>query len=109
MTEPQHPTTLEDDISVHIFTASAAMVGVCVTVIGLFRISNKLRNVSTIGDDLLAINAVLFLTSCILAYFALRTRRQQRRYRIERFADRMFLTGLCLMVVICALLAYELV
>ena len=28
---------IEGDISVHIFTASAGMVGVCLTVIGLFR------------------------------------------------------------------------
>ena len=35
---------LEDDISVHSFTASAAMVGVCLPVIGRFRISEKLRN-----------------------------------------------------------------
>ena len=28
---------IEGDISVHIFTASAGMVGVCFTVIGLFR------------------------------------------------------------------------
>ena len=101
--------TLEDDISVHIFTASAAMVGVCVTVIGLFRISNRMKGISTIGDDVLALDAFLFLLSCILAYLALRTRRQQRRYRLEIFADRIFLAGLSVMVIICALLAYELV
>ena len=40
--------SLEDDISVHIFTASAAMIGVCLTVIGLVRISEKLRNLASI-------------------------------------------------------------
>jgi hypothetical protein len=29
---------LEEDISIHIFTVSSAMVGVCLTVIGLIRV-----------------------------------------------------------------------
>ena len=109
MADDRRRELLEDDISVHIFTASAAMVRVCLTVIGLFRLTNKLRSIVSIGDELLAIDAVAFLTSCILAYFALRTRRQRRRYRIEQFADGLFLTALCLMAVVCALIAYELV
>ena len=100
-------TELEDDISVHIFTASAAMVGVCLTVIGLLRISYRLRAISTLGDELLAINAAAFLASCILAYLALRTRRTQRKYRLEKVADWIFLTALSLMAVACTLIAYE--
>ena len=108
MSDDKRPR-LEEDISVHIFTASAAMVGVCLTVIGLFRISNKLRDIGSIGDELLAIDAMVFLASCILSYLALRVRKQQRRYHLERLADGIFFTGLCLMAVICALIAYELV
>ena len=100
---------LEDDISVHIFTASAAMVGVCLTVIGLFRLTSKLKSIVSFGDELLAIDCVVFLASCILAYLALRTRRRQRKYRIEQAADIIFLIGLCSMALICALIAYELV
>lgn len=36
---------LEEDISVHIFTASAAMVGVCLTVIGLVRVFITIKRV----------------------------------------------------------------
>ena len=93
----------------HIFTASAALVGVCLTVMGLFRITSKLQNVGSVGDELLAVDAVAFLGSCILAYVALRTRRQKRRHRVEQLADSIFLLGLCLMAVVCALIAYELV
>ncbi|MBI3320653.1 MAG: hypothetical protein HYZ91_00090 [Candidatus Omnitrophica bacterium] len=85
------------------------MVGVCLTVIGLFRISDRLHHVSGIGDECLAIDALVFLAACLLAYVALRTRRRQRRYRVERVADWLFLSGLCLMAVVCALLVSELV
>ena len=107
--EPQPKPSLDTDLAVHIFTASAGMVGVCLTVIGLFRISDKLRAVSTIGDDLVAIDAVVFLSSCLLSYLALRTRATKRRYREEKLADGIFLTGLFFMAVVCALIAYELV
>jgi hypothetical protein len=98
---------LDEDISIHIFAASAAMVGVCLTVIGIFQIGT-LKAVSSISDNLLAIDAVAFLTSCILSYIALRTRTRKRRFHLERAADAIFLGGLLLMAVICCLVAYEL-
>ena len=85
------------------------MVGVCLTVIGLFRIIFKLKALSSIGDDLLALDAMLFLGACLLSYWALRTRRQQRRRRTERLADLLFLVALSLMVVVCGLITYAFV
>jgi hypothetical protein len=85
---------LDDDICVHIFTASAAMVGVCLTVIGILRVVISLRKEDLLGDDLLAFNSMLYLTSCLLSYWALRTRNVRRNYRLERAADIIFLTAL---------------
>lgn len=98
---------LEEDISIHIFSVSAAMVGVCLTVIGIFQIG-RLKNIGSFSDNLLAIDAIAFLFSCILSYIALRTRTQKRRYHIERIADLIFIGGLCLMAIVCFLVAYEL-
>jgi hypothetical protein len=100
--------TLEDDISIHIFTASAALVGVCLTVIGLLRVVIATINVDTIADNLLAVDALLFLASCLLAYWALRTRSIRRMYRVERVADAIFIAGLLLMTCVCSIIAYEL-
>jgi hypothetical protein len=99
-------TPLEEDICVHIFTVSAAMVGVCLTVIGIIRIVITIRNADTIADDLLAVDAVLFLVSCLAAYFALRTRSIRRMHRLERFADVVFVVALIVMVVVCVLITY---
>jgi branched-subunit amino acid permease len=64
-------TKLEEDICIHIFTVSSAMVGVCLTVIGLIRVVITLGRADTLADDLLACDALLFLTSCLLSYGAL--------------------------------------
>lgn len=85
-------TILEEDVSVHIFTVSAAMVGVCMTVIGILRIAINLKQVNTLADDFLAFDALLFVTSCLLSYWALRSRRYTRMHRIEQIADGIFIT-----------------
>ncbi|MGE0822431.1 MAG: hypothetical protein AB7G75_02740 [Candidatus Binatia bacterium] len=100
---------LEADISVHIFSVSAALVGVCLTVIGVIRVVINTSKVDTLVDDFLAADAVLFLTSCLLSYWALRTRSLRRMYRVERIADTIFLVGLFLMVLICSFIVYAIV
>ena len=101
--------TLEEDISIHIFTTSATMVGVCLTVIGVLRVVLRGRSVSTWADDLLSIDALLFLSACGVAYWGLRTRSVRRRLLTERIADLIFLFALTLMTTICALITYTLV
>lgn len=99
-------TKLEEDISIHIFTVSSAMVGVCLTVIGLIRVVVTLGKADTLADDLLALDALLFLTSCLLSYTALRSRSFRRMHRIERAADFIFIAAMIVMTTICAFITY---
>src|SRR5437868_11796366 len=99
-------THLEQDISIHIFTVSSAMVGVCLTVIGLIRVVITLGRADTVADDLLAADAVLFLTASLLSYTALRTRSGRKMKQFERWADWLFISAMTLMVAICAFIAY---
>ncbi len=99
----------EIQLSGHILSVSAGMVGVCLTVIGLFRVVQSTHNVDSVADDLLAGDALIFLVSCFVAYLALRARSQARRSRLERVADTVFLAGLNMMVVVGGLVAYELI
>ncbi|AGY56948.1 hypothetical protein GKIL_0702 [Gloeobacter kilaueensis JS1] len=87
------------------------MLGVCLTAIGLLQISHRIKLVSTLGDDLLAIDSIIFLLACVLAYFGLRTRstRQTLKERLESIADVCFLLGLCAMAAACLLITYEFV
>ncbi len=106
MPKPDARKRLEEDISIHIFTVSAGMVGVCLTVIGLLRVVITLRKTDTFADDLLAFDAFLFLIACLSSYWALRTRSQERMYRVERFADTVFLLALVLMAIVCTIVTY---
>lgn len=99
-------THLEQDISIHIFTVSSAMVGVCLTVIGLIRVVITLGRADTLADDLLAADALLFLISCLLSYWALRSRSVCRMHRLEKIADGIFIFAMIGMVIICALITY---
>ena len=100
------PIGLDQDICVHIFTVSSAMVGVCLTVIGLLRIVITIQKVDTVADDLVAANALVFLVSTFLSYWALRTRSTKRMHRLERLADLSFLFGLGSMAMICIFITY---
>jgi hypothetical protein len=100
-------THLEQDICIHIFTVSSAMVGVCLTVIGLIRVVITLGIADTLADDFLAGDALLFLISSLLSYWALRARSVRRMHRLEKVADATFIIAMIGMVVICALITYN--
>lgn len=99
-------TPLERDIAIHIFTASSALVGVCLTVISIVRSFTEAHKIQTIVDDVLAVNAMVFLSSCLLSYWALRTRGSERMHRVESAADTVFLIGLGGMVCACGMIVW---
>lgn len=107
MSQGPRKIDLEEDICIHLFTVSAAMVGVCLTVIGLIRVVITLGKVDTFADDLLAVDALLFLVACLLSYSALRTRGIRRMHRVEVLADRIFILAMILMTVICGFVTYS--
>jgi hypothetical protein len=103
------PASVERDLAGRIFTTSAQLVGVCLTVIGLFRIVSHLKNINSVADNLMAIDALVFLGSCLLSYLALRSLKTERSLALEQAADVVFLLGLGTMVALCALVAWELI
>ena len=103
------PTAREQALSGHIFSVSAGLVGVCLTVIGLFHLFRTPDRVQSLADNLIALDAMVFLFACIFAYLGIRTTDERRWRRLERAADGLFLFGLSGMVLICGLIAYELI
>ena len=106
MSQEDPKKNLEEDICIHIFTVSSAMVGVCLTVIGLIRVVITLGKNDTLADDLLAADALLFLVACLLSYWALRTRSVRRMHRMERIADAIFILAMILMTAVCGVITY---
>ena len=100
---------MERDLAGRIFSTSAQLVGVCLTIIGLFRVVLVLKNINSVADNLMAIDALIFLGACLLSYLALRSLKAERSFTLEQAADVVFLLGLGTMVAVCVLVAWELI
>jgi hypothetical protein len=87
----------------HILPVSATMVGVCMTVIGLMQLLPKGGQWL---DDVIAFDSLIFITSALLSYTSIRTKRNTAQ--LERWADMVFVAGLVMMVVINFLIAFDL-
>ncbi len=101
--EERFEKKFEENISSQIFNTSAQMIGVCLTVIGIFALVSHLKNITTFADELVAIDAGVFVCSCGLSYLAMRSKDARRRYLLEKRADAVFLIGLLMMAVIAVL------
>jgi hypothetical protein len=89
-----------------LWTASSAMIGICLTAIGIVGILNTLSKTQGTIDELLAFASVLFLTSTILSYVGVRVRRLRHRPGFVIAVDLVFVTGLILVVVSAMLIAW---
>jgi hypothetical protein len=105
---PDTTAAIERELNVHIFSVSTQLVGVCLTVIGLFRVIVRLKNVDSIADNVLVADAMSFLLACPFAHASLRSRTVQRRRALEQVADVSFLASLLLMTAACGLIAWTL-
>jgi hypothetical protein len=99
-------TAKERDIAVHIFTTSAMMLGLCLTIISIMRSARTPLAMETVVDDIIAIDALVFLIACFLSYAALRVRRLRRIHRIESMADAVFLIGMTGMALACVIFVW---
>jgi hypothetical protein len=75
-------------------------------VVGIIRVVISQHKSDLFADDLLAVNAMLYLISSLLSYWALRTRNVTRNYRLERTADVIFLVALTLTAVSAAYITW---
>lgn len=109
MSQEPSKAFVEFDLTIHIFTVSATLVGACLTVIGIMRHLGGAK-VSHYGQELLALDAFLFLICCIFSYAALKTRKHlDKKNLITNMADYLFIIALSLMAIICGLIVYEVI
>lgn len=101
-----HAPMLDQEICRLICPIAAAMVGVCLTGIGLLHVSMAMRARATLADDLLSADSMLFLMATLASYFALRVRSHIRLHRLERFADATFITAMSLLTAACFVITY---
>lgn len=104
--QPASGTARERDIATHIFTTSSVMLGLCLTIISIVRGQRSGARLETVVDDVIAVDALIFLIACFLSYSALRVRHVRRIRRLESTADIVFLVGMTGMAVACVIFVW---
>ena len=106
MERDQHFDAADHPLITQIFTASATLCGVCLTVIGLLQIRIVLLDLETLADNLLAGNALLYMAVCLLSHTLLRYR-TPRAGGLARLIDVVFLAALAMTTGIGIFIAWE--
>jgi hypothetical protein len=91
-----------------VFSVSAGMIGVCLTAIGLVKIVTQGNGVGTLCDDLIAIDAMVFGLAALLGFRGLQRFVRHQSPLSLRLMDSVFLVGLALTIVNCAVFTWYL-
>lgn len=106
MTESLQKEEIEASISVDVFSVSAAMVGVCLTVIQLIQM-NTTQKPMTIIDEILAADAIVFMLACVFSFLALKSKRRSGMKKVlENIGDGCFFLAISTMVVAITLVVH---
>ena len=97
----QKQTVTDRRIASYIFSGSNTMVGVCVTVVSIFRIMKT--GMQTYADETLAVDTSVFIVSSLLSYLALR---KEKSVRLEKWADIFFFSGMVIIFLVALLILY---
>jgi hypothetical protein len=106
-----HPeSTIERDLSRHILSASAVMIGVCTTLIGLVKVAKPHLGQGHVSEYA-GLTALLFFLSALSSYLSIRYANANFAIsrRFERIADAIFLGGLIAISIIAVFFAFEVI
>jgi hypothetical protein len=92
-----------------LLSVSAAMVGVCLTAIGLTGILKSLRELELIVDDLLAVAVLLFVGCSFLSFLGIRTRIRNSWQGFSLTVDVLFCLGLLVLVIASLVLTWAVI
>ena len=88
-------------IASYVFSGANTMVGVCITVITLFRVMKT--GLQTYADEILAFDVSLFIIASILSYAVLR---KDENKRLEKWADIFYYAGMIIMFFVGLIIIY---
>jgi hypothetical protein len=106
---PLELQTDDDRNYAHLLTllsVSAALVGVCLTAVGLINVIEAIQNWEGWIDDILAVGSLLFSIVTLLSFLGIRTRIRHRWPRYIILLDIIFCLGMLTMVISSFLLTY---
>jgi hypothetical protein len=89
-----------------LLSVSAAMVGVCITAIGLVSVIEALNKVERIVDDMLALSTIVFSCVTLMSFLGIRTRIRRSFPGYMLVLDVLFCVGIAMMVIASMLLSF---
>ena len=92
-----------------LLTVSAAMVGVCLTAIGLVSVVEVLSKWESFVDDILVIDSLLFSFVTLFSFLGIRTRIRRVFPRYVTVLDVLFCVGILGMVTASLMLAWAII
>jgi ABC-type amino acid transport system permease subunit len=95
-----------NDKSPHVLNASSNLLGLCFIVLTSLKVLKQ--GDKTIIDELASLAIVLFMTSSLLSFLSIRSN-TKRSEVYEKFADVIFLIGLCFLFVITLLFTFNVI
>ncbi|HMI04207.1 MAG TPA: hypothetical protein VK541_17090 [Pedobacter sp.] len=98
---------MADKRSPHILNTSANLLGLCFIVLTSIKVS-KMGDVSII-DETTAVAIVLFMTSCIFSFLAMRKDAESTNNRLEKLADVLFLSGLIVLFLTTMIITFNII
>lgn len=81
-----------------LLSAATSMTGICVGLLGAVNAFSRSQKIDTLADEVLALNALLFLVCCYLIVWALRTRSRERTARLLHSTEYLFLAAMTMLV-----------
>ena len=83
---------MASNTSQHILNASANLLGFCLFVITSLHMSDYSE--ASIVDEFTSVIAMLLISSCLLSFFSIRTKVQEREELLETIANYLFIASL---------------
>lgn len=77
--------------SPHILNSASNFLGLCFIVLTSIKFFNLLEK--SIIDEVIAVAALIFMTSCIFSFLSMRSKHEKRISRYENIADYLFMSG----------------
>lgn len=96
------PTDKNRNIAPHVLSGSTTMIGVCVTIIALFKALKA--SLGTYADEILGIDTFVFVAASLCAYASLR---KENNTRMEWWADALFFTGMMIMLIVAVVIIFS--
>ena len=91
------------NVSYHILPTSSNLLGICFVILSFMRVTKM--GMETVIDEVVSVAIVLFLSSSLYSYAAIRSSKRSDRY--DKIADIIFLIGLALVTLISIIIMFE--